>query len=119
VKIPSPRALDFFKAKQNADGSWGAKDKGAMTGFVILCYLGRCETPDSRTYGDTVMKGILYLVELGKKNPDGIFLGKSKTPTRPTYEHGIATYALGEMYTLAPPRSEAAPRHVGGFSAGR
>lgn len=93
-------ALAWFKEHQNPDGSWGTGNKGAMTGFALLCYLGRCETPDSEFYGDTVMKGILYLVELQKKNPNRMF-SEVTTGNAPAYEHGIATYALGELYTLA------------------
>lgn len=93
-------ALEYLKTKQNPDGSWGKNNKGAMTGLALLCYLGRCETPDSPFYGDNVMKGILYLVELSKKNPEGIMCEQMAANYTP-YEHGIATYALGEMYTLA------------------
>lgn len=92
-------ALEYFKTKQNPDGSWGTKSRGAMTGFVLLCYLGRCETPDSHFYGENVMKGILYLTELSKKN-DG-FMADNLSSNGSVYEHGIATYALGEMYSLA------------------
>ena len=66
------KSLAWFKTKQNPDGSWGRANKAAMTGFALLCYLGRCETPDSPFYGDNVMKGIMYLIELSKKNPHGI-----------------------------------------------
>ncbi|CAN5872916.1 hypothetical protein BH11VER1_BH11VER1_30160 [soil metagenome] len=93
-------ALDYFKTKQNSDGSWGVTSKGAMTGLVLLCYFGRCETPDSAAYGDAVMKGIMYLIELQKKNPHKLF-SEATTGNGPVYEHGIATYALGEMYLLA------------------
>lgn len=93
-------SLEYLKSKQNPDGSWGKSNKGAMTGLALLCYLGRCETPDSPFYGDNVMKGILYLVELSKKNPEGIMSEQMASNYVP-YEHGIATYALGEMYTLA------------------
>jgi hypothetical protein len=79
-----------------------------MTGLALLCYLGRCETPDSPFYGDNVMKGILYLIELQKKNPQGFICEKSE-PISSAYEHGIATYALGEMYTLARMGSKALP----------
>ncbi len=93
-------ALEYFRTKQNADGSWGSTNKGAMTGLVLLCYFGRCETPDSAVYGDAVMKGIMYLIELQKKNPHKLF-SEATTGNGPVYEHGIATYALGEMYILA------------------
>jgi hypothetical protein len=115
-------ALEYLKTVQNKDGSWGqgagnTADTGAMTGFALLCYLGRCETPESPFYGDTVMKGILYLIELAKKNEDGIFSEKPQT-SHATYEHGIATYALGEMYTLARLGSKSLPGMREAFEKG-
>ena len=93
-------SLAWLKTQQNPDGSWGKQYTGAMTGLALLCYLGRCETPDSPFYGDNVMKGILYLIELSKKNEQGVF-ARNVNATASCYEHGIATYALGEMYTMA------------------
>jgi len=93
-------SLEWLKTKQNPDGSWPGPNKAAMTGLALLCYLGRCETPDSPFYGDTVLKGINYLVELSKKNEYG-YIGEEIKSGGSTYAHGIATYALGEMYTLA------------------
>lgn len=92
-------SLEWLKSQQNADGSWGRSNKAAMTGLALLCFLGRCETPDSPFYGDHVRNGLLYLVELARKNPQGIV---SETPlaNSATYEHGIATYALGETYSF-------------------
>jgi hypothetical protein len=94
------QSLEWLKGKQNPDGSWGRANKAAMTGLVLLCYLGRCETPESPFYGDNVMKGIMYLVELAQKSNTGM-LSETPLANSATYEHGIATYALGEMYTLA------------------
>jgi hypothetical protein len=93
------RSLGWLKGQQNADGSWGRANKAAMTGLTLLCYLGRCETPDSAFYGDNVRDGMLYLVELARKNPYGI-LAENLVSNSATYEHGIATYALGEMYSF-------------------
>jgi len=93
------RSLAWLKGQQNADGSWGRANKAAMTGLTLLCYLGRCETPDSAFYGDNVRDGMVYLVELAKKNPYGI-LADNVVSNSATYEHGIATYALGEMYSF-------------------
>lgn len=93
-------ALAYLKTKQNPDGSWGTSYKGAMTGFALLCYFGRCETPDSPFYGENVMKGIMYLIELAQKNKLGMFTTGNE-PSGREYEHGIATYAMGEMYSLA------------------
>jgi len=93
-------SLEWLKSKQNPDGSWGSSNKAAMTGMVLLCFLGRCETPESPFYGDNVMRGIMYLIELSKKNEYGAITEDFKGNAG-AYEHGIATYALGEMYTLA------------------
>jgi len=99
-EVAVSRSLEWLKTKQNPDGSWGTGYKSAMTGLALLCYLGRCETNESPFYGDNVMKAILYLVELSKKNDKGFITEDLKTNAG-AYEHGIATYALGEMYTLA------------------
>ena len=110
-------SLEWLKGKQNADGSWGRNNKGAMTGLALLCYLGRCETPESPFYGDNVMKGILFLLEAQKKNPHKMF-SEAKTGNAPVYEHGIATYALGEMYTLARLGSKSLPGMREAFEQG-
>ena len=70
-EVAVKKGLDWLKTKQNPDGSWGAGHKGGMTGLALLCYLGHCETPDSPAYGENVLKGINYLLELGQKNKDG------------------------------------------------
>lgn len=93
------RSLGWLKGQQNVDGSWGSRNKAAMTGLTLLCYLGRCETPDSEFFGDNVRDGMMYLVELGRKNSYGI-LAENVVSNSATYEHGIATYALGEMYSF-------------------
>jgi hypothetical protein len=111
------RALEWLKTKQNSDGSWGTGNKAGMTGMALLCYLGRCETPESPFYGDNVMKGIMYLIELGKKNEHGFFSENPKAISA-AYEHGIATYALGEMYTLARLGSKSLPGMRESFEKG-
>jgi len=111
------KALEWLKTKQNPDGSWGTGYKSAMTGMALLCYLGRCETPESPFYGENVMKGILYLIELSKKNEYGMIAENTKQ-SGATYEHGIATYALGEMYTLARLGSKSLPGMKEAFEKG-
>ena len=94
------KSLNWLQGRQNSNGSWGnGSYSSAMTGLALLCYLGRCETPDSPKYGDTVMNGIMYLVELSLQN-DGLFTANPANRHYP-YEHGIATYALGETYAMA------------------
>ncbi len=105
------KGLDWLKANQNPDGSWGKSHVGAMTGLALLAYLGHCETPESLKYGETVLKGLTYLIELGNKNQapfDGIYSTKPAEPSS-TYEHGIAAYAMGEMYSFSKLGAKAIP----------
>ncbi|MDI1312990.1 prenyltransferase/squalene oxidase repeat-containing protein [Prosthecobacter sp.] len=100
-------SLKLFKTSQNPDGSWGRANKGAMTGFVLQCFLGHGETTESSEFGEAVMKGLLYLIELARKNPEGIFSSNWGGKTTGglggagTYEHAIATLAVGEAYVTA------------------
>lgn len=90
-------ALDWLMQQQNADGSWGHAYPVAMTGFAILAFSGHCETVDSPRYGQTLVKAINYLVGASH---DRQGLMASKPGTHTPYEHGIATYALAEAYSL-------------------
>ena len=65
------KALRWIKQTQNSDGSWGTADQVAMTGFAILAYLGHCETPASPEFGESVSRGIAYLINNGleKRRP--------------------------------------------------
>jgi hypothetical protein len=84
------RALRWLKLKQMPDGSWPLH-KSAMTAFAVLAYLAHGETPGaSREFGDTVRRGIEFLVKAQPAN--GLFPGN--------YEHPIATYALCEAYGM-------------------
>ncbi|MFT4547194.1 MAG: hypothetical protein ACI8XO_003149 [Verrucomicrobiales bacterium] len=91
------RALDWLQQQQNADGSWGQTYPVAMTGFAVLAFSGHCETVDSPEYGETLIKAIAYLVDKSGTN-NGML--SSVPGNHAPYEHGIATYALAEAYSL-------------------
>lgn len=96
------KSLQKFKDSQSPDGSWGRTNKAAMTGFALQCFLGHGDFMESPEYGDTMMKGLIFLIELAKKNPHGMLseaweAGKGGTGT---YEHAIATTAMIEAYAL-------------------
>lgn len=92
------KSLRWLKANQNSDGSWGKRHQPAMTGLVLLSYFGHCETPASEEFGESCMRGIIYLVNLGMKN-DGRMADRF-TGNDWCYQHAIATYALGEAATF-------------------
>jgi len=88
------KGLRWLKANQRSDGSWSGQSSVAMTGLALLAYFGHCETPASREFGESCMNGIMYLVNIGMKN-DGR-MADNFTANHWSYEHAIATYALGE-----------------------
>jgi len=90
------KGLDWLKEQQNEDGSWGTEHPAAMTGFAILAFSGHCETVDSPKYGKTLVKAINYLIDYGRDNNGAM----GKPGGHLSYEHGIATYALAEAYSL-------------------
>jgi hypothetical protein len=93
------KSLAWLKGKQNSDGSWGNANNVAMTGLTLLCYLGHCENTQSKEYGDTVSRGITFLISNSMQNDGKMasnFSGNSWV-----YEHAIATYALSEALTFS------------------
>ena len=92
------KALDWLKATQSSDGSWTGGRQTAMTGLALLAYLGHCETPVSEKYGDSVLRAITYLVNLGMRTKGKLTLNAADKQW--CYEHAIATYALAEASTF-------------------
>jgi hypothetical protein len=91
-------ALAWLSIQQNADGSFGENHPVAMTGLSVLAFFGHCETPDSPLYGEVVRKAIDYLIS--RSGSGGSGLTTSPGGKGSSYEHGIATYALGEAYIM-------------------
>ncbi|PNC17092.1 hypothetical protein CXU22_10670 [Akkermansia muciniphila] len=94
------KSLKWLQKQQNKDGSWGdgpQNYKCAMTGLALLSYLAHCETPLSEDFGDTVLKGISFLVDRGMQSP---VISLVPQMNEVSYDHAIATYALCEAYTL-------------------
>ncbi len=91
------RSLQWFQANQREDGSWGNRAYAAMTGLALLAYFGHCETPQSSQYGDTVTRGMTYLINLSQRNNGRLaVVGGNHW----VYEHVKATYALCEALTF-------------------
>lgn len=94
------RALRWLKDHQYPDGSWGPQYRASMTGLALLSFLAHGETTGSEEFGETVRRGLRYL--LTRQNNRGWFVGggPGHAPQIRVYEHVIATYALAEAYGL-------------------
>ena len=93
------RGLRWLVKNQNPDGSWGPANKGAMTGFAILSFLGHGELPVSPEFGPTVGKALDWLMKGGAKFEGRLSMQMAFNQPG-VYEHAIATYALGEYYSM-------------------
>ena len=92
------KSLRWLQKQQNKDGSWGGTPHNyKMTGITLLAYLAHCETPLSEEFGENVLKGISFLVDLGMKNP---VISEQPGLKEVCYDHAVATYALCEAYTF-------------------
>lgn len=91
------KGLRWLKAHQNGDGSFGQEFQASMTALALLSFMGHCEKPVSLEFGATVRKAIDFLVGIGASQ-GGKMTRLGGQPW--CYEHGIATYALGEAYIL-------------------
>ena len=93
--------LRWLMRNQNADGTWGDKHKGAMTGLALLCFLGHGETYTSVEFGQTVKRAVDAVIKAGEVADGRLHMGGSSFAGNDSaYEHGIATYALAEAFTL-------------------
>jgi hypothetical protein len=70
-----------------------------MTGLALLCFLGHGETPESAQYGLTVNRAVQWFIDNGTKYQGRLHMAAAFS-NHGSYEHGIATYSLGEYYTM-------------------
>jgi hypothetical protein len=94
--------LRWLKKHQNEDGSWSEEHRPSMTGFAILAFLGHGELPDSPEFGPTVKKGLDWLLAKGTEYQGRLSMTRDGwgEGNAGVYEHGIATYAMAEYYTM-------------------
>ena len=109
------KVLWWLKARQNADGSWGERNKIANTALAVLTYLAHGEHPGSRSpftkdFGPVVQQAVDYLI-------GNLHVGKDDQPhftgsDGNEYSFLIATYALCETFAMTqnPNCKEAAGR---------
>src|SRR5262249_18683551 len=87
------RALEYLHKNQNADGSWagGPANNPAITSLCVMAFLAGGHVPGEGPYGDTVKKGIDWVLERQAENGLIATAGHHEM-----YHHGIATLMLAE-----------------------
>ena len=92
------KALAWLKDQQQRDGSWG---NTAITSFALLAFMANGHVPNQGIYGESVSKGVRYLLACVRDNPnrrdDGYLVGDRGGNM---YCHGMATLALTQVYGM-------------------
>ena len=88
------RGLAFLTRVQNPDGSFGRRDRNALTSLAILAFLASGHTPDAPTHGKQVAAAIDYLLAKGRQKENGYFGDSNR---HGMYNHAITVLALAEV----------------------
>jgi len=86
------RGLAYLAARQNADGSWGAGYRAAMTGLSLMAFMVEGHFPEQGPYGGPLDRAVAFLIAQAKAG--GGYMGQSM------YEHALATLALSEVWGM-------------------
>ncbi len=92
-------ALAYLAKTQRADGAWGAGARidsragPAFTSLCVMAFLSAGHVPGEGRYGETVEKGIRWV--LRTQQPNGLFAGDG-SGGQEMYHHGISTLMLAE-----------------------
>jgi len=101
------RALAWLAAEQRPDGSWvKGNDQNNLSGITSLCvmaYLAKGHTPGNGPYGQTINKGIDFVLTC--QRPNGL-LAKGTEGNGAMYCHGIATLMLSEVSGMVDPERQ-------------
>jgi hypothetical protein len=90
------RGLENLQALQSrVDGSWrgpGNMENPAITSLAVMAFLAAGHVPGEGRYGDTVERGIRWV--LRKQQPNGLI---ATSGNHEMYHHGISTLMLAEV----------------------
>jgi hypothetical protein len=87
------QALSFLRSMQEPDGAWQAHGKNpAITSLAVMAFLSAGHVPREGPYGDTVEKGIRWV--LRAQQPNGLIAAAAG---HEMYHHGICTLMLAEV----------------------
>jgi hypothetical protein len=101
------RALEYLQVSQASDGSWRTRSgkNAAITSLAVMAFLSAGHVPGEGPYGETVEKGIRWVLDRQQSNgliaTDGHYQ---------MYHHGISTLMLAEVAGMTSPRLAAEVR---------
>jgi len=100
------RGLDWLARNQGPQGNWGSNDLG-LVALGALVFLADGHMPGRGRYGENVVRALDYLLRHAKPigEPDAtghppLYLLNKSDPGRDMYNHGLATFVLGQAYGM-------------------
>jgi len=98
------KGLAFLHNSQALDGSWSAGRTGtrdpAVTSLAVMAFLSAGHVPGEGKYGDTVEKGIRFVMKMQQDN--GLFAARG-VGNFEMYYHGICTLMVAEAIGMTAP----------------
>ncbi len=89
------RALQFLQRSQERDGAWiGGQRSPAITALCVMAFLSAGHVPGEGRYGETVQKGVEWVL---KQQKDNGLIANHGVGGPEMYHHGICTLMLAEV----------------------
>lgn len=89
------RGLEWLARNQGAEGNWSSNDLG-LVALGGLAFAAAGHLPGRGRYGEVVDRALAYVVRNAK--PSGLL--NISNPQRDMYNHGLATFVLGQMFGM-------------------
>jgi len=89
------RGLGWLAKNQGADGSWGSADLGLVS-MGALAYMAAGHSPGRGRYGRELEQALDFVVS--RARPSGLL--NISNPQRDMYNHGLATFVLGQAHGM-------------------
>jgi hypothetical protein len=93
------RGLDWLARNQGPEGNWGSSDLGLVS-MGALAFMSAGHGPGRGKYGKELSKALDYVVSRSK--PSGLL--NIANPQRDMYNHGLATFVLGQAHGITTSR---------------
>ncbi len=88
--------FQWLASHQGAGGNWECEDLG-LIGLAVLAFLADGHLPGRGRYGEVVQRALAYVVDHAR--PSGLL--NITGPQRDMYNHGLATFVLGQAYGMS------------------
>lgn len=107
-EIALEKGLEWLAKNQGTEGNWGSNDLG-LVGMGALAFLSAGHTPGRGKYGKEIDRALEYMVN--KSKPSGLL--NSSDPQRDMYNHGLATFVLGQFHGMGTSKDRRMNRVLG------